>query len=300
MLTMAIEDPPVARRRSFADLVIRLVAAAVLLGSVIGIAVLLVFAFGIHPLFDEWQVGVVALLIAAPLVGLVFGAWYVLRRRHIARGRASYFRLLVLALLPGLVVGGWITTFVAGTMADAWLHFSAEGNPHAPAVTSLKNAAPAPTSFASLMLTPTDLGAGWYNKAKPNPSLMTLTTQHMSEGQLVGVKNFIDREHWTGHVWQDDGLTIEVLRHFDSAAHAQGYPAVWQAENPGGTFSPQRIGRTVVTEGANAPSPDWRVAIFTVGDDYFEVEEDNVGSLPTVAQFQTVVAAAVAKATASS
>jgi hypothetical protein len=295
MLTLALEDPPVTRRGSFADFVIRLVAAAVLLGSVIGLAVLVVFAFGIHRFFDEWQAGVVALLIAAPLVGLVLGAWYVLRRRHIARGRTSYVRLLILAVLPGLVVGGWITTFVAGTMADAWLHFSPEGNPHAPAVSSLRNAVPAPASLATRMLTPADLGVGWYVEAKPNPSLMPMTSQQAGQGQLVRVKDFIDSDHWTGSVWRKDGTTIEVLLHFDSAAHANTYTASWMTQNPGVELSPQTIGQTVVQKGAIAG--DGRFASFTVGDNYFEVQEDNIDSMPTDGQFQTVVAAAVAKAT---
>ena len=61
------------------------------------------------------------------------------------------------------------------------------------------------------------------------------------------------------------------------------------------TLSPQTIGQTVVQQGVMAA--DWRFASFTVGDNYFEVQEDNVDSMPTAAQFQTVVAAAVAKAT---
>jgi hypothetical protein len=252
-----------------------------------------------HALFDEWQVIFSVVALAAILVGLGLGSWFLLRSRTCAHGLASYLRLAVLAVVPGLLLGLFISAFVIGALGSSWIRYSSFGDPRGPGVTSL-TAAPAPASFASLMLTPTDLGAGWYNKTKPDPSLIALTTQHLSEGQLVGVKNFIDREHWTGHVWQDDGITIEVLRHFDSAAHAHGYPASWQAENPGGTFSPQTIGRTVVMEAVNASSPDWRVALFTVGDNFFEVEEDNVDSLPTVAQFQTVVAAAVAKATASS
>jgi membrane-associated protease RseP (regulator of RpoE activity) len=293
MLTMAVEDPPVTRRGSFADFVIRLVAAAILVGSVIGLAVVAVFAFGVHPLFDEWQVGVVALLIAAPLVGLVLGARYVLRRRNIARGWASYLRLLALAALPGIVVGGWISTFVGATMADAWVHFSAEGNPHGPGVTTLTSA-PAPASLASLMLMPTDLGAGWYTRAKPNPSLMPTSSQETSQGQLVRVKDFIDTDHWTGSVWRNDGATIEVLLHFDSVIDANKYPDFWKSQNPGATLSPNMVGQTLVTEGVTAAG--WRFASFTVADDYFEVQEDNVDSMPTAAQFQTVVAAAVAKA----
>jgi hypothetical protein len=298
MLAMAIDTPPVRRRRFFAAFVVRLVAAMVLVGGVIGLAVLAVFAFGIHPLFDEWQVGVVALLIAAPLVGLVLGAWYVLRRRHIARGRTSYFRLLALAVLPGLVVGGWITTFVAGTMADAWVHFSAEGNPHAPAISSLKNAVPAPALLATRMLTPIDLGAGWYNVANPNPSLMTVSAQETSEGQLLRVKDFIYLEHWTGDIWMNDGRGIEVLDHFVSATKASDYRDAWKAQYPWLSLSKQTIGQTVVVEGLISSTT--QVASFVVGDNFFEVQEIREAGAPDAAQFQTVVSAAVARATASS
>lgn len=205
----------------------------------------------------------------------------------------------MLAVVPGLLLGLFISAFIIGTLVSSWIRHSSFGDPHGPGVTTLTSA-PAPASLASLVLTPTDLGAGWYNKAKPNPSLMPITTRETSEGQLVRVKNFIDREHWTGNVWQDDGITIEVLLHFGSAAQAHGYPAVWQAENLGATLSPQTIGHTVVMEGVNATTPDWRFATFAVGDNYFEVQEDNLDALPSIAQFQTVVAAAVARATGSS
>jgi hypothetical protein len=298
MLTLAVEDPPVTRRGSFGDFVIRLVAAAVLVASVIGIAVVAVFIFGVHhPLFDEWQVGVVALLIAAPLVGLVLGACYVLRRRHSARGRTRYFRLLVLAVLPGVVVGGWISTVVSSTMADAWLHFSAEGNSHAPAVSSLKNAAPAPASPAARMLTPTDLGAGWYNVAKPNPSLMTLSSQETSEGQTLRVKDFIYREHWTGRLWMNDDIGIEVQDQFDSATKARNYPAIWKAQYPDAPLSQQTIGQTVVVQGQ--VSSIARIASFAVGDSFFQVQEIDATAAPTAAQFEAVVSAAVARATAT-
>jgi hypothetical protein len=299
MLTMAIEDPPLVRRHPFIDGLLRVVAATGLVASVIGFGYLAVVASVDHSLFDEWQVIFSAVSLAAILVGLGIGSWFLLRSRRSAHGWASYFRLAALALVPGLVLGLFISAFVIGALGSSWIRHSSFGDPRGPGVTTLKSA-PAPASLASLMLTPADLGAGWYDKTKPNPSLMTLTTQRMSEGQLAGVKNFIDREHWTGNLWEEDGLTIEVLLRFDSAAHAHGYPAVWQAENPDGTFLPQTIGRTVVMEAVNAPSPDWRVALFTVGDNFFEVEEDNLDSPPTFAQFQTVVAAAVAKATASS
>lgn len=298
MLTLAVEARPVSRGRSVANAVIRFIATIVLVGSVVGLAYLAYFVFADHVLFGEWQVTVVAVELGVAMAGLGLASWFVLRTRF-SRGRTSHRLVAILACVPGLLLGAVVATFVLGTLNHSWIRHSSFGDPHGPGVTTLTSA-PAPAPLASRMLTPTELGAGWYNKAKPNPSLMTLTTQHVSEGQLVGVKDFLDREHWTGHIWEEDGITIEVLRHFDSAAHAHAYPAIWQAENPGGTFSPQTVGSTVVMEGMNASSPDWRVAIFTVGDNYFEVEEDDVGSLPTVAQFQTVVAAAVAKATASS
>ncbi|HEY3924568.1 MAG TPA: hypothetical protein VGL75_08395 [Acidothermaceae bacterium] len=295
MLTMAIEDPPRARPRPFIDGLLRVVAATGLMASVIGFGYLAVVASVGHVLFDEWQVIFAAVSLAAILVGLAIGSWFLLRSRRSGRGWASYLRLGALALVPGLLLGLFISAFIIGSLGSSWIRHSSFGDPNGPGVTTLKSA-PAPTSFASLMLTPTDLGAGWYNKTKPNPSLMSSTTQAISDGQLVGVKNFIDSEHWTGHVWQDDGLTIEVLRHFDSAAHANTYTASWKTQN-GVTLSPRTIGQTVVQQGVMAGN--WRVASFTVGDNYFEVEEDNLYSLPTIAQFQTVLTAALAKATST-
>jgi hypothetical protein len=298
MLTLAVEDPPIPRRSTFVDGFVRLAAATVLLGSVIGVGYVAVFAWVDQSLFGEWQVILIALLLAGMLVGLALGSWFLLRSRHLARGRTSYLRLAVLALVPGLVLGLWISAFIIGSLVLSWIRHSSFGNPNGPGVLTLTSA-PAPPSLASRMLTPTDVGAGWYNKAKPNPSQMSITAAETNEGQLVRVKDFIDREHWTGVVWQDDGTAIEVLLHFDSAAQAHTYPAVWNAQNPGATLSPERIGQTVVMGGATVTDPDWRFAAFVIGDNYFEVREDNLDSRPTAAQFQTVVAAAVAKATAT-
>jgi len=294
MLTLAIEDPPLTRRRPFIDGLLRFVGATGLIASAIGFGYLAVVASVDHSLFDEWQVIFAAVSLAAILVGLGLGSWFLLRSRHSAHGWASYLRLAVLAAVPGLLLGLFISAVIIGSLASSWIRHSSFGDPHGPGVTTLTSA-PAPASLASLVLTPTDLGAGWYNKAKPNPSLTPISSQDTSEGQLVLVKDFIDTDHWTGILWRNDGTTIELLRHFDSVANACNYLDYWKAENPGVTLSPQTIGQTVVQEGVFAG--DWRFASFTVGDNYFQVQEDNVDSMPTAAQFQTVVAAAVAKAT---
>lgn len=294
MLTLAVENPPIPRRSAFIDGLLRFVAATGLIASVIGFGYLAVVASVDHVLFDEWQVIFAAVSLAAILVGLGLGSWFLLRSRTSAHGWASYLRLAVLAVVPGLLLGLFISAFVIGALASSWIRHSSFGDPRGPGVTTL-TAAPAPASLASLMLTPTDLGAGWYAKAKPNPSLTPTSSQHASEGQLALVKDFIDSDHWTGTLWRNDGTTMEFLRHFDSVANAGNYLDYWKAENPGVTLSPQTIGQTVVQQGVMAG--DWRVASFTVGDNYFQVEEDNIDSMPTAAQFQTVVAAAVAKAT---
>jgi len=295
MLTLAVENPPIPRRRrTFIDGLLRLVAATGLIASAIGFAYLAVVASVDHSVFDEWQVIFTAVSLAAILLGLGIGSWFLLQSRFSPHGWASYLRLAVLAVVPGLLLGLFISAFIIGTLVSSWIRHSSFGDPHGPGVTTLSSA-PAPASLASLMLTPTDLGAGWYAKAKPNPSLTPTSSQHAGEGQLVLVKDFIDSDHWTGTRWRNDGTTMEFLRHFDSVANAGNYLGDWKAENPGVTLSPQTISQTVVQQGVM--SGDWRVASFTVGDNYFEVEEDNIDSMPTAAQFRTIVAAAVAKAT---
>lgn len=293
---MAVEDPPVTRRGSFADFVIRLAAASVLLGSVLSVGYLATVAWVNHSWVSDWPLVLIALLVVGTLIALGLGSWFVLRSRHLALSRPSYLRLAVLALVPGLLLGLYFSGFVADRLVSTWIRHSPFGNPHGPGVLAVASA-PAQASLASRMLKPADLGAGWYTEAKPNPSLMPTTAQETGQGQLVRVKDFIDRDHWTGSVWRKDGTAIEVLLHFDSAADANNYPGFWKVENPGVTLSATLVGQTVVSEGVTAA--DWRFANFTVGDNYFEVQEDNVNSMPTAAQFQTVVATAVARATAS-
>lgn len=297
MLTMAIEDPPIARRRPFVDGLVRLAAASVLLGSVLSVGYLATVAWVNHSWVSDWTLVLIALLVVGILIGLALGSWFVLRSRHLARGRHNYLRLALLALVPGLLLGLYFSGFVAGGLISTWVRHSPFGNPHGPGVLTVASA-PAQASLASLMLEPADIGAGWYPEAKPNPSLMPTTAQETGQGQLVRVKDFINSDHWDGSVWRKDGTTIEVLLHFDSAADANNYPDLWKAEDPGVALSPTVVGQTVVLEGVTPTN--WRHAMFTVGDNYFEVQEATVDSLPTSAQFQTVVAAAVAKATASS
>jgi hypothetical protein len=273
--------------------VVRFISTTVLVGSVVGVVYLAVFVGADHVLFDEWQVTVVAVVLGVAMVGLGLGSWYVLRRRF-SRGRTSHRLLAILASVPGLLLGAVVATFVLGTLTQSWIRHSSFGNPHGPGVASLTSP-PASPRLAAAMLTSTDLGTGWYGITKPNPSLMAITAQETSEGQLVRVKDFIDREHWTGHMWMVDGLAVEVQYEFDSVANAQNYTAIWKAQNPDVTPSPNTVGQTVVMEGVTGT--DWRFAAFTVGDNYFEVQEDSPDSRPTLAQFQTVVAAAVAKAT---
>jgi hypothetical protein len=149
------------------------------------------------------------------------------------------------------------------------------------------------------MLGPTDLGSGWYSVYTPNPSLMSITAQETSEGQVVRVKDFVQQEHWDRVTWLYDGFVLETLLHFDSATQAANHTATWKAQNPSVTLSPQTVGPAVAQEGVTATG--LRYAVFVVGDNFFEVTEASDGSVPlTVAQFETAVTAAVARATTSS
>jgi hypothetical protein len=295
MLTLAVENPPVPRRSRLADGAVRVAAASVLIGSVIGVGYLAAVAWVDHSWFGDWQPVLIALLAAVVLVGLGLCSWFVLRSRQLVR-RTSYLRLTLLALVPGLLLGIYISGFMVEGVVSDWIRHSPFGNPAAPGVLRLTSA-PAPLPLASRMLTPTDLGAGWYTRAKPNPSLMPTSSQETSEGQLVRVKDFIDSDHWTGSVWRNDGTTSEVLLHFDSVTDAQNYPAVWKAQDASVVLSPRTVGQTVVLEGVTAAG--WRFASFAVGDNYFEVQEDNIDAMPTIAQFRAIVDAAVARATSA-
>jgi hypothetical protein len=295
MLTMAVEEPPVRQRGTFVDGVLLFAATTVLVGSVVGLVYFALIVAADHALFDEWQVIFVAAMLGAVLVGLGLGSWYVLRGRF-RRDRPRHRMLAILACVPGLFAGGLAAVVVLGALTQSWVRHSSFGNPDGPGVVTLTSA-PAPLPLASRMLAPNDLGVGWYPKAKPNPSLMLMTSQASSEGQIVSAKDFIDSDHWTGTLWRNDGTVIEVLRQFDSVTDAQQYPATWKAQNPGVVLAPQTVGQTVVLEGMVAS--DWRFALFTVGDTYFEVQEDNIDSTPTAAQFRVIVDAAVARATAS-
>ena len=143
MLTLAVEDPPVTRRSSFADFVLRFVAAAVLIGSAIGFAV----PCGVRlrdPLALRRMAG-------RSCRGFARGAFYWgsdsarggrLAAQDVARraGR-SYVRLLAL-----LAVAAWtsprrlISIVIVGSMVSTLgsVTSRSEGNPHGPGVSPLK------------------------------------------------------------------------------------------------------------------------------------------------------------------
>src|SRR5450631_1094308 len=168
MLTFAVQDPPVPRRSRLADGAVRVAAASVLIGSVIGVGYLALVAWVNHSWFGDSQPVLIALLAAVVLGGLGLCSCFVLRSRQRVR-RTSYLRLTLLALVPGLLLGLYICGFMVDGVVSDWVHHSPFGNPRGPAVLTVKSA-PAQALLASRMLTPADLGAGWYTRAKPNPS----------------------------------------------------------------------------------------------------------------------------------
>lgn len=184
--------------------------------------------------FQGWQ-----LWLAESAFGLgglaaivVAGRWLrgTYRRLH---QRSPYGRAIVLAaLLPGWFLGGVLALPSLGVLtwasnhtarADAVLeHLMAERRAWLESPTVTLRTKPAPVVLAGTLLRPADLGAGWYDSSRPNPSL-TPVRRGPGDEPVDGARSMLTQAHRSGPGWDIGLMVAEQETHFDTGEHAAQY-----------------------------------------------------------------------------
>lgn len=257
--------------------------------------------FSIFAMFGGWQLDVMAaglgLLLLALLVVSAIALVHIYRG---LRGRTPHRRAVVLAaLLPGLFLGGlavsplrsaisWASDHTAAAQkANAEFQQMMPTNPKAPPILFPSGGAAAAPALAARLLHPSDLGAGWYDAVRPNPSELSGSVP----GQTLSVRSNLTQWHWTGTIWSPGDIGVEGLRRFGTSEAAQRYLAVARRD----ATTQLRIGSALVSEHVlKSGSVEGREATFVVGADVFTLIIDGTSSQQ---DFETALSTAVRRAT---
>lgn len=190
--------------------------------------------------FSGWQLHVVEAVLALVVLGVgVSAAWMSVPRYRRLRDRTPHRRAVVLAaLLPGLLAGGlavapmraafsWASDHTAAAASarhkvEAWLRNYHKAPPVLPSFS-----ASAPTALAARVLRPSDLGAGWYDGTKPNPTVARVRNDASATGEVAAARAIVTQQHWTGQVWSLDHLILESEMQFVSTSAATDYLRTW-------------------------------------------------------------------------
>lgn len=196
--------------------------------------------FSLFAQFSGWQLYSVEVALAVLIVtiGGVAGRTLFRRYREL-RGRTPHRRAVVLAaLLPGLLAGvlaaapmraalSWASDHTAAAASarhklEAWLADYRKAPPMPPSFF-----AAAPAALAARVLRPGDLGAGWYDGTKPNPTLAPVRSDFSANGELAAARAVVTQQHWTGQSWSLDHFVLESEVKFVSTAAATAYLKAW-------------------------------------------------------------------------
>jgi hypothetical protein len=246
--------------------------------------------------YGGWQVDVVwaGLVVPVLVVGLV-SALALRGRRHLLRARTP-------ALLVAVLLGAGAGAGLAVPMRPA-LSWASDQTPVAKAV--LRDyrgsagtpprgyAVPgpaAPAAQAVLLLSPGDLGAGWYPGAHPNPASWAVgPSDRALPGATWHVQAVLRKLHWDGRVWVDTGTVFSDAVGFGSPERAQAYAR----SGPFGGFSGSRVvdGVRLRVRAQDA------AAVWVRGDTVFRVTLLRLRPALSDADFEPVLLAAVRRST---
>jgi hypothetical protein len=288
--------------------------AVVSLGSLV-MLVGLIQGSGDIELFVEpgWQVTVARIGLGVTGVAGTAVAWLVWRRlrtRWLLRRRDGA-KAFALALLPGVIV----SVFLAEPMyrVEAWAseHTAAAARDRQEFRAEIGDAShpPAPVDFGrpaadpglgSHLLTPADLGDGWYDASRPNPQASDIPADRVAEGAMAGAKTHLLLARWQGHYWDLGDLLVESVTTFGSRAQATAFlkdlryvgdppPACVGTPRPYVAADPRRTSVWISADGCsrNTMRAVWRVD----ADVYvllYSREPDHAGTPLSIEQIVTL------------
>jgi hypothetical protein len=305
-----VSEPALARRTDVTESLIRLGLCATGAFAAVGAGYELVRLLiertsesSIFAMFGGWQLDVMAAGLGALVLGfLVVSAIAIVRIYRALRGKTPHRRAVVMAaLLPGLFIGGglagsplrsaisWASDHTA-TAQKARAEFQAilPTNPEAPPILFPGVGTPASPAIAARLLHGVDLGAGWYDGQRTNPSERPGSLQ----GETLSARSSLTQWHWTGTMWSPGDIVSESLMRFSTFKAAQQYFAIATRD----ATTPSRIAGVPLFEHVVATgSVKSRAATFVVGTDVFSLI--SIGT-ESDQEFNVALPAAVRRATA--
>jgi hypothetical protein len=282
-------------------------AGVVVLGSIVGDAFLVVYvasgSSAFPPRFAGWQVDAAEAASGAILVLLTAISVLAFRRQRVATRVSSRRLAILLAVAPGLAIGGCLSAGVNAAITWAGNH-TAEAASARAALASYRISPPpmpvlgppADPALTARMLTASDLGAGWYQGSQPNAEGVTVTPDERSQGQLSQARTLLSQQHWTGSNWALDRTEIERITQFDNPAHATAYLAAWRQQYAGSTVTTSTFEKVTV---AIAKTKIGDLTAFIVGDDVINLEVSNTPTSQPE-NLDALIAAAIAAASPAS
>ena len=251
-------------------------------------------------MFGGWQLNAMAAGLGVALLALLVVSLVVSVRMYRGlRGQTRHRRVVVMAaLLPGIFLGtllngpmrsaiGWASDHTATAQRmNAAIRQMMPTNPASPPVMSF-GGTPASPVLAARLLQRADLGPGWYDTERPNPSGIS----DSPAGPVTGAGTRLSQWHWDGRMWAAGELASEQMYVLTSAADVQRQLTFARRS----ATSTVRIGGAAVYEhDVNMASVQSRAASFALGNEVFTL---NVTGTSGTAEFNAIVAKAVQRAT---
>lgn len=269
--------------------------------------------------FGGWQLYAAEAAIGFVIIvlGSVSAVW-LLRCYRALRGRTPHRRVMLLvAILPGLFLGG-----AAVTPMRAALHWSSYRTAAAAAARQQMSewqanyrkappvaraySAPATGPSATALLTAADLGRSWYPAVTPTPGRRVVSAQMSRWGITEAARVTLTKQHWVGQMWHLDHMLNETSYVFSTPSAASRYvtgdrqraDAACQCNAVSGPDTVQRVAGTTVWEHTTSGTlGTQRVATFVVGSTAVTMLIDVHDADPSDAEFEALVAKALARAT---
>jgi hypothetical protein len=198
---------------------------------------------GLQWLTAGWQLLAAKIGIGFTLLAVATIAGLATRQlRRSPTGQSQNARaVLILALLPGILIGAIVLGPINSTLTWASEHTSMATAFRTQLMQTLgndRNAPPqmdspvpaAPPALASRLLTPAVLGAGWYALQRPATRVQQLESDLTSQGAVRGAMTTLTRAHRSTSGWTISLFAIERITTFGTTDQAGRYTVAFRRQ----------------------------------------------------------------------